>query len=103
MKKLILVLAALSLTSLAYAQGSEKNGFSADFSVVSRLEANPWIDFSGSTTQTGIDMGSSSLYFQGDGQLAAVQAFGEIHVRFPLFVFPYSFFIASIAIIYDFG
>ena len=68
MKKLILVLAALSLTSLAYAQGSEKNGFSADFSVVSRLEANPWIDFSGSTTQTGINMGSSSLYFQGDGQ-----------------------------------
>ena len=69
MKRLILVLAALSLSSLALAQGSEKDGFSADFSVVSRLEANPWIDFSGSPTQSGIDMGSSSLYFMGDGQI----------------------------------
>ena len=69
MKRLILVLAALSLSSLALAQGSDKDGFSADFSVVSRLEANPWIDFSGSPTQTGIDMGSSSLYFLGDGQI----------------------------------
>ncbi len=69
MKRLILVLAALSLSSLALAQGSEKDGFSADFSVVSRLEANPWIDFSGSPTQSGIDMGSSSLYFLGDGQI----------------------------------
>ena len=69
MKRLILVLAALTLTSLAFAQGSEKDGFSADFSVVSRLEANPWIDFSGSPTQTGIDLGSSALYFSGDGQI----------------------------------
>lgn len=69
MKRLILVLALLSLSSLAIAQGSEKDGFTADFSVVSRIEANPWIDFSGSPTQTGIDMGSSSLYFLGDGQI----------------------------------
>jgi len=69
MKRLILVLAYLSLSSLAIAQGSEKDGFTADFSVVSRLEGNPWIDFSGSPTQTGIDMGSSSLYFLGDGQI----------------------------------
>lgn len=69
MKRLILVLAALSLSSLALAQGSEKDGFSADFSVVSRLEANPWIDLNGSPTQSGINMGSSSLYFLGDGQI----------------------------------
>lgn len=67
MKRFVLFLAALSLTSLAQAQGSENNGFAADFSVVSRLEANPWINFSGSPKK-GIDLGSSSLYFLGDGQ-----------------------------------
>lgn len=62
MKRLTLVLAVLSLSSLVYAQEAEKDGFAADFSVVSRLEVN------GIPAESGVNLGSSALYLQGDGQ-----------------------------------